>query len=620
MSMCRPSALTVATLVWLASPAGSEALKPELERRLAVAKRFAPVFIQAVHPFRAALPLDVEHVQGGTISAYEDYFLRVNFDRDWNVCNNVHSLARLSALSPEERAKRVDLVGAVYFAVQETRAHYFLHYAYYHVTDPKTTLTSVKGIVHKEIRHVNDFEGALVVVRKAANAAEDDIDFVVTMAHNHFVARQGSGLLRVASVEVPRPKMSIGEGTHVVLVSQIGNASGTPFSRRGLSLNDGHGTQFPDTDTRVLDWPAILYVPVDPTGQPEDVPNPDNLQRTYPYRLISLTGDLDGDGAYETPTDPDEKDETLATRRGLWDLRSDPRVFGSYLERGRERVGIALNGDDAVAAKPPWAWESESGRPGENCRVGTLFLDPLGAFTSDRSKVPAALRQAGVRWSDSCPSATASCYTSNVFLKSVQSVPIQACQGAVTPPQQRQALWATKDDRSCPDFWQTVQKKGVLLDRLPLGGLRDWTEIATLAAKYRDSIRYLEEVAEPPIDVSEGNRLLRITATVPDELARVTFWNRTKRSLGSAYDESELVVDLRCRDNSRYGTYFAQANDSLSKISKSLAGQWTEQELCSANRKSVKDCNLIRKDQRIVIPLPKKPLNYRGTCLSRSSR
>ena len=61
------------------------------------------------------------------------YFVLFNFDGDWDGFNNTENIT-------DADSKGFNLGGYVYYGVQETQAHFYIHYAYFHATDPKSPL------------------------------------------------------------------------------------------------------------------------------------------------------------------------------------------------------------------------------------------------------------------------------------------------------------------------------------------------------------------------------------------------------------------------------------------------------------------------------------------------
>jgi len=306
-----------------------------LQRQDLVARQFAPVFLQNRKPKRTK-------TENG--DAFEDHFVRVEYDGDWSGFGNSPSLNDAATLGK-------DLSAHVYYGVQETERHYYLHFAYFHPRDPKWF-----GF------HENDVEGGMVVVRKAASWSDQltrqQLVMVQAQAHNRFSYRKASEVC-MTSLADPIGGAECGQGadptkTHPIFVSQAG---------RGFPLNHGHGTEIPRSRGK-LKKEAFVYVPGDVAGVPV-VPPAGGVA----YRLVSLTGDRDGDGALDVI-------DGVKSPAGLWDRRFDVRVFGRAavypgLADGA-LVGHGLQSRDDCKANLPWGWFGVE----SNVPIGMFFLDP----------------------------------------------------------------------------------------------------------------------------------------------------------------------------------------------------------------------------------------------------
>ena len=154
-------------------------IQPDAERT--VAARFAPVFYQALGE-----------------NPRSDYITKFDFDGDWRGDNNWENAAD----------KKFPLRAYIYYAVSETRTHYFIHYAVFHPRDYKggeqkgrflsdLNREGAKIVGDRDpsgmlndatIAHENDMEGALVVVEKTGkDIGKARVRFVETLAHNAFL-------------------------------------------------------------------------------------------------------------------------------------------------------------------------------------------------------------------------------------------------------------------------------------------------------------------------------------------------------------------------------------------------------------------------------------------------
>ncbi len=158
--------------------AGAQAQRADTRAR-AVAARFAPVFYQ-----------------GLSDEPRFDYITNFDFDGDWRGDNNWANAADT----------RYRLPAHVYYAVSETRTHYFIHYALFHPRDSKGGSTGriISEVIGEGIKragqydptglsaeaslaHENDMEGCLVVVeRQGDDVQRARVVYVETLAHNRF--------------------------------------------------------------------------------------------------------------------------------------------------------------------------------------------------------------------------------------------------------------------------------------------------------------------------------------------------------------------------------------------------------------------------------------------------
>jgi Zn-dependent protease with chaperone function len=157
------------------------------ERDREIAARFAPVFYQALGP-----------------SPRFDYITSFDFDGDWRGDNNWNNAAD----------RRFALKAYIYYAVFETRTHFFIHYSAFHPRDYKGG--EKRGALLSEgmrigvalggqydptgrageavMAHENDLEGAVVVVEKDGDdPVQARLTLVETLAHNNYLKYVPSG-------------------------------------------------------------------------------------------------------------------------------------------------------------------------------------------------------------------------------------------------------------------------------------------------------------------------------------------------------------------------------------------------------------------------------------------
>ncbi len=146
-----------------------------------IAARFAPVFYQALGD-----------------KPRSDYLTNFDFDGDWRGDNNW--------VNTDD--KKFALRGYIYYAVSETKTHYFIHYAVFHPRDYKGGETKgriLSEIIHEGtkrgteydptgwleeagVAHENDMEGCLLVIEKHGTDLDSArVVFVETLHHNNFL-------------------------------------------------------------------------------------------------------------------------------------------------------------------------------------------------------------------------------------------------------------------------------------------------------------------------------------------------------------------------------------------------------------------------------------------------
>jgi hypothetical protein len=306
-----------------------------------VAYRFAPVFLQA------------RSKRSGDGKEFEDYFVRYDYDGNASGFNNWENLS----------ASGARLEAVVYAAVRQTAKNYYLHYVYFHPRDPK--------LIGK---HENDLEGAMVVVKKGRAGGPDarDISIVQVQAHNRWDYARLDTLCRLGTGEgLDQAVCSAAAGTesrtHPVLTSQVGH---------NFWFNQGHGTEIPGKDdlprnrTTYVPWTKANTIP----ASSADAGVPDDTGAPVTYVLVSLSGDVDGDGTLDREGpfgDP--------PAAGLWDRRRDVRIFG----KDEKSPGHGLQGDDGCKANTPWGWTGFG-----DARPGIFFLEPTSepAWSELRSR------------------------------------------------------------------------------------------------------------------------------------------------------------------------------------------------------------------------------------------
>jgi hypothetical protein len=124
---------------------------------------------------------DIDKSDGGSYSSPNNHALKgksdlitsVNYDGDWNTLNNWENLKDFPA------------IGMAYYSVVSSETHDFILYVFYHPRDWANDCSW-------ESEHENDFEGALVIVKKDNGTNEESsfgtLEGVITQAHGNFTS------------------------------------------------------------------------------------------------------------------------------------------------------------------------------------------------------------------------------------------------------------------------------------------------------------------------------------------------------------------------------------------------------------------------------------------------
>lgn len=253
-----------------------------------------------------------------------DFITKVNYDNDWAGNNNWEHLNQ-----------GYPLKAYVYYAVQETYTHYFIHYGFFHPRDD--------GFLDID-KHENDFEGMLVVIRKNGTTY-GELHLMETLAHNNFYQYTNFS-------EITDGTDDVDGNVYFNTYTDVDGIHPKVFIQSG-----GHGvygydnSSAPGGDGMVYRYKGIA-----------EIPEISKVKGSYTYScsydLISI-------------------DE-------LWDRQfedgNNGRTF-DYTKFG------ALNGDtyEDDSARLPWAWDDTGAFPGDRddgpVYSGMNFSDP--AYTID---------------------------------------------------------------------------------------------------------------------------------------------------------------------------------------------------------------------------------------------
>ena len=250
--------------------------------------------------------------------------------------------------------ERNELPAAGYYSVVETATHYFILYAFYHGQDwyDGDKLTDKIRKIFDE--HIHDMEGALAVVTKREDEAEERVDAFITISHFYFY--RYAGWMRT-ELEYLYP-VDTWENKIRGLKNDIdgGIWPMEDGDRRRFSLYaqaKGHGIRG--------DWKGwgseqniILYFPsLTETNSPDMDENEFGKNwsmQDVRYRLVD----------FHEPG-------------GLWENRNNPNIFQ---ENEKGQAGFVILDDSGKrisgSANPPWGWGDIDDR--HDC--GMIALDP----------------------------------------------------------------------------------------------------------------------------------------------------------------------------------------------------------------------------------------------------
>jgi nucleoid-associated protein YgaU len=101
-------------------------------------------------------------------------------------------------------------------------------------------------------------------------------------------------------------------------------------------------------------------------------------------------------------------------------------------------------------------------------------------------------------------------------------------------------------------------------------------------------------------DVKEQGGKLVIKGTAEYGIDRDHLWDLIKKQAGW---ENEIVADIKVEKSDVYGYWVVKSGDSLSKIAKDVYDDGSKyMAIFNANKDQLKDPNLIKPGQKLVLP------------------
>lgn len=187
--------------------------------------------------------------------AIADYITNVNFDGNWISTDNWNNIGNGEQLK-----------AYVYYSVVETETHWFIVYSFFH---PRDWSDNPFGFEHE-----NDFEGALLFIRKN-NSAYGIVEGMITVFHNDFYSYKVQGNSLTNGNEDIDGTLSFGNfnGRQHVKTSQEAKGHGLkayPF---------GDFTGAPGQDG-IIYYPSLELAELPSSGNDNDVK----------YKLNNITG------------------------------------------------------------------------------------------------------------------------------------------------------------------------------------------------------------------------------------------------------------------------------------------------------------------------------------------
>lgn len=254
-----------------------------------------------------------------------DYLTHFNFDGDYVGKNNWENLEG-----------RTTVPAYVYYAVSETKTHWFLNYSVFHPQDWHEW--------NPLDRHENDIEGISLAIKKGPGFGE--LIAMETMAHDVFYQYTNHPGITSGLDDIDGP-ITFWGGSHPRVFSEAKGHGLYGCDRRCSSAPGGDG---------------ILYVPGDRAESPSG--GDGNYTRQVRYALIAMDADGSTDG-----------------NQGFWYRRNDicdDCTFGSW---GR------LRGDNygTNRAKMPWVWTGDKNGP---LAAGSMLCDPAFFFDAHLNGTP----------------------------------------------------------------------------------------------------------------------------------------------------------------------------------------------------------------------------------------
>jgi hypothetical protein len=256
------------------------------------------------------------------------------------------------------KRKSTLLTAEAYYSVVETYTHYFILYAFYHGQDWYDGETVIHTFRKHLDEHLHDMEGALAIVAKRQQPAQERVDAFITISHFHFYCYANwMKTDKEPLFPMTDPWRDRIRGFREDLDGNIWPTKHDGLNRFSLYAQaKGHGIRG-DRRRWGGEHRIIRYFPSNVKGEVPDL----DVSREHKgylfhgahYGLIDMFGD-----------------------RGLWGRKDDPKVFRANSKGQDAFVEIEEGGRKRVAgrANPPWGWDDIDDRH----KCGELATNPAG--------------------------------------------------------------------------------------------------------------------------------------------------------------------------------------------------------------------------------------------------
>lgn len=271
-----------------------------------------------------------------------DLIIPFDFDGDTRSNNNWENLNNAG----------VDLRPVVYYSVTETESHYFLLYGIFHARDWDHVC---KSLFNTGFCHENDFEGAMLVIRKLDDNPVGTFETLYVQSHNNLhIYSNDDDVSARSSKRFESVPVTFENDTHPELyVESKGHGVCALYHTEWIYCKHPIGTQpidvFSDGDGIVYRYKAGI----------SDIPN-GVLDFDVDYALIPL-------------------ETTLWPRR--FDICDGGNcTFDTTMTYNGVTLSKQFDGDNYLndRANPPWAWDDD--KDGPNVLRGDFFFDPARTY------------------------------------------------------------------------------------------------------------------------------------------------------------------------------------------------------------------------------------------------